>query len=126
MELLGSLTRLCGPVVVSSLPEFLAMRALPHPFMEAVRIRAAQVRRMHQRVTDGLPDVHLVDVRAAVGREFVGKTTNAMSADLFHPSAFGYARIADALAPDIIAVLAAESRKDSPDDNPHTQPTWAC
>jgi len=30
-----------------------------------------------------------------------------MSADSFHPSAAGYARIADAMAPTVIAVLTA-------------------
>ena len=106
-NLLARLHRLGAPVVMSCLPEFGAMRAVPPLLRAFLRLRAVVVRRIHVRaVLDAGSAVELVDVRELVGREFL---TNAdlMSPDRFHPSEAGYARIADALAP---AVLAAVTR----------------
>ncbi len=51
----------------------------------------------------GRPLVRLVDVRGAIGSEFFN--AGPMSPDAFHPSAVGYGRIADVLAPEVLAVL---------------------
>jgi len=102
--LLDALINLGGPVVMSGLPEFRALRAVPHPLREAAIAYGALVRGVQRRRALIRPEVHLVDVRGAVGAEFVSEPTT-MSADSFHPSAAGYARIADAMAPTVIAVL---------------------
>jgi lysophospholipase L1-like esterase len=93
-------------VVMSGLPEFRAMRAVPYPLRSAVHgygrlMGAAQRHAASQRAS-----VCLVDVSRVVGRQFV-HDPSTMSADAFHPSATGYGRIADALAPTVLAVLPA-------------------
>ena len=102
--LLEALLDLGGPVVMSGLPEFRALTAVPHPLREAAIAYGALVRAVQRRRALIHPGVHLVDVRCAVGAEFVSEPAT-MSADSFHPSAAGYARIADAMAPTVVAVL---------------------
>ena len=106
--LFDALLELGGPVVMSGLPEFRAMRAVPHPLREAVIAYGALVRSAQRHRVLAWPGVHLVDVRGEVGTEFVRKPS-MMSADSFHPSAAGYARIADAMAPTVIAVLSSRT-----------------
>ena len=104
-NLLARLPRLGAPVVMSSLPEFEAMRSVPAVLRAVLRLRAGVVRRVHVRaVLDAGSGVDLVDVRGLVGREFL---TNAdlMSPDRFHPSEAGYSRIADVLAPAVLAAI---------------------
>ena len=100
-ELLDAFGRLGVPLVMSGLPEFRAMRLLPHPLMEAALAYGALVGAVQERAAAARPSVRFVDVAAAVGREFVsdGRT---MSADAFHPSPVGYGRIADALLPAVV------------------------
>ena len=108
-NLLARLHRLGAPVVMSCLPEFGAMRAVPPLLRAFLRLRAVVIRRIHvHAVLDAGSGVELVDVRELVGREFL---TNAdlMSPDRFHPSEAGYARIADALAPAVLAAITARS-----------------
>jgi len=103
--LLARLHRLGAPVVMSSLPEFGAMRAVPVVLRAALRLRAILVRKIHVRAAlDAGNGVHLVDVRALVGREFV-TNRDLMSPDRFHPSEAGYSRIADVLAPAVITAV---------------------
>ncbi len=106
-KLLARLHLIGAPVVMCSLPEFGAMRAVPWLPRSAVALRAIAVRRIHRRAVLELAGaVDLVDVRAHVGPEFVHDAT-LMSADRFHPSAAGYSRIADALAPAVATAIAA-------------------
>ena len=109
--LLGRLHRLGAPVVMSSLPEFGAMRAVPSILRIAMQSRAIRIRKMHRAVADAGSGVHLVDVRGRLGREFLTNSA-LMSPDRFHPSRAGYSRIADVLAPAVSAVVAddADSR----------------
>lgn len=102
--LLDALIDLGGLVVMSGLPEFRAIRALPHPLREVVTAYGALVRRVQRRAALARSGVRLVDVRRAVGAEFV-REPSTMSADSFHPSAAGYGRIADAMAPTVISML---------------------
>lgn len=109
--LLDRLHRLGAPVVMSSLPEFGAMRAVPAVLRAVLRFRAVAVRRIHVRAAlDAGRGVHLVDVRELVGREFL---TNAdlMSPDRFHPSEAGHARIADVLAPAVLDAIAPQNEQ---------------
>lgn len=102
--LLDALIDLGGFVVWSGLPEFRAIRVLPHPLREAVTAYGALVRGVQRRGALARSGVHLVDVRRDVGAEFV-RDPATMSADSFHPSAAGYGRIADAMAPTVISLL---------------------
>lgn len=104
-NLLARLHRLGAPVVMSSLPEFGAMRAVPPLLRAFLRLRAVAVRRVHVRaVLDAGSGVALVDVRELVGREFL-TNSDLMSPDRFHPSEAGYSRIADVLAPAVLDAL---------------------
>lgn len=103
-QLFAELTADGSPLVVSSLPEFRAMRVLPNPLMAAARSYAGLVHLVQTRAAGRNDLVRFVDVRRAVGWEFVDDAST-MSADRFHPSAAGYGRIADALAPSVLAML---------------------
>jgi len=83
--LLDALESLGAPVVMSSLPEFRAMRLVPHPLMEAVLGYGAVVGAVQRHAAAMRPLVRLVDVVGAVGSEFVNDEA-MMSADSFHPS----------------------------------------
>lgn len=108
-NLLARLRVLGAPVVMSSLPEFGAMRAVPRIPRTAVTARAIAVRRLHRRAAvDFSGAVDLVDVRALVGQQFLHDPA-LMSADRFHPSAAGYARIANALTPAVVSAVTAGS-----------------
>jgi lysophospholipase L1-like esterase len=102
--LLDGLVALDAPVVMSSLPEFRAMRLVPHPLLEAVLGYAAVVSSVQRHEAARQPHVRYIDVRAAVGPEFINDT-GTMSADLFHPSAAGYGQIADVLLAGLLSVL---------------------
>lgn len=106
--LLANLADLGAPVVMSSLPELRAMRAVPPVVRGILELEAALVRRTQERVVGGFADVQVVDVRRMVGNEFV-RDPATMSADHFHPSAFGYGRIADVLAPAVAAAAVPEA-----------------
>lgn len=102
--LLDELTAQGTPVVLSSLPEFRAMTAVPRMLRALVLVGAAGVRVVHGRIVRDREGVTLVDVRRAVGRRFI-REPSTMSADGFHPSAVGYALIADVLAPVLVEAL---------------------
>jgi len=97
-QLLDALCVLGAPVVLSSLPEFRAMTAIPPVPRLGLAVWAVFVRRLQQHIVRLRPDVVLVDVRGAVGGTFF-RDAATMSPDAFHPSARGYGLIADALAP---------------------------
>ena len=109
-SLLERLGDLGAPVVMSSLPEFRAMRAVP-PFPRALAEgRAAQVRIVQRGATRAVGAVGFVDVRRLVGSEFVEDDAK-VSSDRFHPSAIGYARIADVMAPAVAAAAVCDTRQ---------------
>jgi lysophospholipase L1-like esterase len=104
-NLFARLHRLGAPVVMSCLPEFGAMRAVPPLLRTFLRLRAVVVRRVHVRaVLDAESGVELVGVRELVGREFL-TNSDLMSPDRFHPSEAGYSRIADVLAPTVLDAI---------------------
>jgi lysophospholipase L1-like esterase len=108
--LLDALVDLGAPVVMSSLPEFRAMRLVPHPLMEALLVYASVVAAVQRYETARRPLVRFVDVRAVIGPDFM-HNEGTMSADSFHPSAAGYGRIADILLPAVLAALEAVSAR---------------
>lgn len=103
--LLDSLVSLGAPVVMSSLPEFRSMRLLPHPLMEAVLGYGAVVAAVQRQAAAKRPSVRYVNSVTTVGSEFI-RDRGMISSDSFHPSAAGYGRIADTLAPAVLEVLA--------------------
>ena len=108
-HLLARLHSVGAPVVMSSLPEFGAMRAVPSILRSALQARAVLVRNMHRRaVLDAGSGVDLVDVRGLLGREFLTDSA-LMSPDRFHPSEAGYSRIADVLAPAVTAAVTQDA-----------------
>lgn len=114
-SLLTLLEQADAPVVMSSLPEFRAMRAVPPALRPPLLAWAELVRRIQGRAVRDRAGVRFVDVRALVGAEFV-KDTTTMSGDSFHPSAAGYGRIADAMAPVVAAVVSPD--RDATDPGP--------
>jgi lysophospholipase L1-like esterase len=102
--LLDALLALGAPVAMASLPEFRAMGALPRPLVDAAAAWADVARRIQEHAARRRADVELVDVRQAVGSEFV-RDPRTMSADAFHPSAAGYDLIAGSLAPAVLRAL---------------------
>ena len=102
--LLDGMSERGAPVVFSSLPEFRAMTAVPAPLRPMVLVGAAAARVVQWRAVRDRDDVTFVDVRRAVGDRFVREPA-LMCADTFHPSARGYAVIADVLAPALVEVL---------------------
>lgn len=106
-SLVSVLSDLGVPVVVSSLPEFRAMRAVPPIVRAILGYKAARLRKIQRRAVRDGSNVHLVDVRRMVGQEFV-RDVSRMSADQFHPSAAGYALIADVLAPAVASYAGPE------------------
>lgn len=96
--LFAALDQVGAPVVVSSLPEFRAMLAIPWLFRLILARKTAVVRRIQHRAASASPHVALVDVRSVVGKHFVADVSN-LSADRFHPSAVGYRKIAAVLSP---------------------------
>lgn len=103
-RLLDELACRGAPVLVSSLPEFRAMAAVPAPLRSAVRLRARAVEQVQRGAAAVRPQVHLVDVRNAVGARFRADPST-VSGDRFHPSARGYVLIADALGPSLVAAV---------------------
>lgn len=103
--LLDALVATGAPVVLSSLPEVRVLRAVPRPLRDAALLAAAGVQRVQQQAAHRRPRVDLVDVRRAAGPLFLQRP-EALSADLFHPSASGYRLIADALLPAVQRALA--------------------
>jgi lysophospholipase L1-like esterase len=101
--LMDALESLGAPVVMSSLPEFRAMRLMPHPLMEAALGYGAVVDAVQRLAAADRPLVRLIDVRRALGSQFYDEGT--MSADAFHPSAVGYGLIAEVLLPAVLSVL---------------------
>lgn len=95
------------PVIFSSLPEFRAMRVLPHPLLAGAITYARVVSAIQRTSAAGNNLVHFVDVRRALGREFLAQG-RYMSPDQFHPSAEGYGRIAETLAPAVFAAAVPE------------------
>ena len=102
--LLDGVSELGAPVVFSSLPEFRAMTAVPTVLRPLVLAGAAVARGVQWRAVRDREDVTFVDVRRAVGNRFVREPA-LMCADTFHPSARGYAVIADVLAPALVEAL---------------------
>ncbi len=92
-------------VVVVPAPDMSSVPFVPPAFRPAVRAACALLQRRQAAVAEGA-GASVAHIADEVGRAF-GADPAMFSADRFHPSSAGYARIAAALAP---AVLAAARR----------------
>ncbi len=92
------------PVIVCSLPEFRVITVVGMP----LRLLAVGYGRLlgtvQQWVLRRVPGVWWVDARRQAGPTF-RRLPHAMSPDGYHPSDLGYALLADALAPAVVAGL---------------------
>lgn len=96
--------RLSTPVVVCSLPEFRAVTVVGGPLRQLAIGYGRLLGVLQRRALVGIPGVRWVDARRAAGPAFLHHP-HAMSADGYHPSGFGYALLADALGPAVVAAL---------------------
>jgi len=92
-------------VIVAPAPDLSVVPWVPPQLRAAVRGASAALRAAQRRVVEAA-GAHLADADAATSEAFAADPA-LFSADRFHPSSAGYAVIADALAP---AVLAAAGR----------------
>ncbi|MFK4852770.1 SGNH/GDSL hydrolase family protein [Microbacterium sp. ZW T6_19] len=95
---IGRLLAVGAEVVVGTCPDLGALRAVPQPLR---RLAASMSRRLAevQAETAVRAGAEPVDLRRAVGPMFFDAPEEMFSLDLFHPSALGYRRTAEALLP---------------------------
>jgi lysophospholipase L1-like esterase len=96
-------------VVVVPAPDMSSVPFVPPAFRPAVRAASAQLQHRQTLVAEAA-GADVAGISAEVGRAFSSDPA-LFSADRFHPSSAGYARIAAALAPAVLA--AARRRRDS-------------
>ena len=95
-------------VVVVPAPDLSAVPAVPPAFRAVVRSACAQLQRQQAAVAEAAGGAFAA-ISAELARAFTADPT-LFSADRYHPSSAGYARIAEALAPHVVA--AARARRD--------------
>lgn len=107
-DLADAITRLRArgaEVVVGTCPDLGALRAVPQP-LRSLGAQASRQLARAQAVAGQRAGARVVSLRRAVGHLFVAHPDDMFSIDRFHPSALGYRRTADALAPEVVAALA--------------------
>jgi lysophospholipase L1-like esterase len=95
-------------VVVVPAPDMSSVPFVPPAFRPVVQAACVQLQRRQAEVAEAAGG-SVAGVAAEVGRAFAADP-GMFSADRFHPSSEGYARIAAALAPSVVAV--ARERRD--------------
>ncbi|PZU28666.1 MAG: hypothetical protein DI577_09785 [Microbacterium sp.] len=119
-DLADAITRLRArgaEVVVGTCPDLGALRAVPQP-LRSLGAQASRQLARAQAVAGERAGARVVSLRRAVGHLFVAHPDDMFSIDRFHPSALGYRRTADALAPEVVAALAGAAS--APTDAPST------
>ncbi|MBM7808705.1 lysophospholipase L1-like esterase [Geodermatophilus bullaregiensis] len=101
----SELRALGSDVVVVPAPDMSSVPFVPPAFRPAVQAACALLQR-RQAAVAGAHGATVAAVSAEVGRAFSDDPA-LFSADRFHPSSAGYARIAAALAPTVLAVARA-------------------
>jgi lysophospholipase L1-like esterase len=96
-------------VVVVPAPDMSVVPFVPPAFRSVVQAACSVLQRQQEEVARAA-GVAFADVGPAVGGAFAADPA-MFSADRFHPSSAGYALIADALAPHVLA--AARARRDA-------------
>ena len=106
-EALAGLRAAGSDVVVVPAPDMSVVPFVPAPFRSLVQGACAVLQREQESVARAA-GASFADLGAEVGSAFAADP-GLFSADRFHPSSAGYARIAEALAPHVIA--AAHGRR---------------
>jgi lysophospholipase L1-like esterase len=96
-------------VVVVPAPDMSSVPFVPPAFRAAVRAACGLLQREQARVAE-VAGCTVAEIAAEVGRDFAADPA-MFSADRFHPSSEGYARIAAALTPYVLA--SARARRDA-------------
>ncbi|WP_448628101.1 SGNH/GDSL hydrolase family protein [Geodermatophilus sp. URMC 64] len=96
-------------VIVVPAPDMSVVPFVPPAFRAVVQAACSVLQRQQEAVTRAAGAI-FADVGPEVGAAFAADP-NLFSADRFHPSSAGYARIAEALAPTVLA--AARARRDA-------------
>ena len=104
----GALRARGTDVVVVPAPDMSSVPAVPAAFRAVVQAACAQLQRRQAAVAEA-GGATVADIAVEIGRAFVADPA-MFSGDRFHPSSAGYARIAAALAPTVVA--AARARRD--------------
>jgi len=104
----SSLRAMGSDVVVVPAPDMSSVPFVPPAFRPVVQAACVQLQRRQAAATEAAGG-SVAGVAAEVGRAFAADPA-MFSADRFHPSSEGYARIAAALAPTVVA--AAQARRD--------------
>lgn len=91
-------------VVVGTCPDLGALRPVPQP-LRALGARQSRVLASAQAAAARSAGAAVVSLRRSVGPMFLADPDGMFSLDRFHPSAMGYRRTADALAPAIVEAL---------------------
>jgi lysophospholipase L1-like esterase len=104
----GALRSRGTDVVVVPAPDMSSVPFVPPAFRPLVQAACAQLQRRQSEVAEAA-GATVADIAAEVGRAFVADPA-MFSGDRFHPSSAGYARIAAALTPSVVA--AARARRD--------------
>ena len=94
-------------VVVVPAPDMSSVPFVPPAFRPVVQAACALLQRRQTSVAEAA-GATVADIAAEVGRAFVADPA-MFSGDRFHPSSAGYARIAAALAPTVVAAARARS-----------------
>jgi lysophospholipase L1-like esterase len=97
-------------VVLAPAPDLSAVPRVPAQLRELVRVASAELRRAQVDAATAL-GARIADADAATSRAFASDRS-MFSADRFHPSSAGYATIAAALLPAVLAACDA-ARSDS-------------
>lgn len=103
-DAVGELRRVGATVVVAPAPDLSAVPWVPDRLRPAIKAASATLRRAQTRVALAA-GARVADVNGSTAAVF-GSDPALFSADRFHPSSAGYALIADALAPAVLAAAA--------------------
>jgi lysophospholipase L1-like esterase len=93
-------------VVVSGIPEFRSLERLPWPLREAACRYGERLHQIQREVAADEEGVIFSDAKQRAGARFRADP-GMLSEDRFHPSAAGYACLADAVGPEVLAAAAA-------------------
>ncbi|MGY1643140.1 GDSL-type esterase/lipase family protein [Geodermatophilus sp. SYSU D00703] len=101
----GELRTLGSDVLVVPAPDMSTVPFVPPAYRALVRSASEQLQRQQAAAARGAGAM-VAEVSAAVAAAFTADVS-LFSADRFHPSSAGYAHIADALTPHVLAAAAA-------------------
>lgn len=104
VETLDVLRSLGAGVVVGTVPDLGAVRAVPQPLRTLISVMSRQLAAV-QREAAAEHGAFSVDLAGVVGPFFVAQPDRMFSDDAFHPSETGYRRTAKAMLPSLLLAL---------------------